>query len=365
MFSLTRLPLANHGARIWDVLGVGQLGHFDPAHEDHPSNAAVVYRVKSVVDIDLFNNADLATLADWWGVSTVLEGSGDNGATWGVDVMINRARAYREGMINLHEVPFLYYDANAAADERWKCVWLDSWKDSRLPAPYFDSTRAVIAYKSAPDPAGPWSEKTNLIAGTAFTGSAALADVGGPVITEPGGCVHPSGGMYFVYNLIANTANPADEVTKLCRLYQDVNGDWQRTDITASLFNIASDVAYFHSLNAAFPSTFPDWGATVNFTACDIVKVGVDYYLLFCPQDTNSKYIGWAAVKFTNINAGTLERDGSSNLVLAHYGNTAGLHHGPAGYSSQSTGSGIVISVLDDNLSPPFALAQSGANLPP
>jgi hypothetical protein len=338
--------------------GIAGLGRFDPKHEDDPSVANKVWRVSSVLDVDNLSNPHITPFNGWWMVSSGISSSADNGTTWSADTMVNLAEARRDGYLKNHEVPCLVYDAgDADANRRWKLVWMVMYMRKTLgPTDYRDPALSWISMKTAPAPTGPWSAEIRLLAGTSYSasntvdpGSVLFTESGGTVVSEPGTCAHPTSGFYMVYTVAAGVG-PANDLVKLCRIHHNGTA-WTKTDLGQPV-TMATDAAWFRAIGGAAPASFPDWDDTAGITACDIVKVGATYHLIMTPQTSGYAYRGFATCAFTNIDTASLTRS-SGNMTFGVSLNVAGpYHHGAATYSSKSTGSGIVISLLNPATAP-------------
>lgn len=321
--------------------GVGQHGIFDPSLAHDPASGWIWMSYSEVKDSEMWPTQNVA-------VQTRLAYSDDAGDTWNDASIINIAQDLELplGPPNNagtweHEVPALIHDPAAPMMERWKLIWMRYLQINHSPA----YMHGWLALKTAPGPAGPWSDERKLFAGLGYDtvndptiGPPEVMvnildpELSGVVIVAEPGLLATDEALYVT--MLAAEAGPHAGMIALLK-WPHPAGPWQ---YLGSFLNNAEDAPQFSCDGFSAPELFTQNGTT---------------YLIVTPQ-SNDRYDGTLVFEVTNLETAALKRvDGVPAISLEFHG-SEGTHNGAAGYHEQATAGGLIYSECDTSVAPLF-----------
>jgi hypothetical protein len=280
-------------------------------------------------------------------ISLRLARSDDKGASWTFVQVLNAASNDTVDVGGVptagqwrHEISTIVNDPmDPNPSRRWKLYWHEYFYDG-VDSHYL--THGWLAARYAPAPTGPWSAREILfgppLIESQFSPTLELNTLAPSTLSdclfhiEPGAMVYDND-LYFAFWCLTS-ANHEEFRTELIK--SENHGDtWSFVgEMTSS-----ADALPFSAL---------------NFTAPSLGTYQGDPILIITPQRTGpglggvevvSSYAGCMAVRFADLNAATLERNGSGELQpLATLEGDETLFRGACGYHEENTGGGIVMS---------------------
>ena len=313
--------------------GVGQNGIFDPSLATDPATGRIWMTYSEVSDSVLWPTQNTR-------IETRLAFSDDAGASWtDTGTVINPAEditlpqpAPNNAGTWTNEVSALVHDPGAPASERWKLLWHRYLQ--------INGNRAFqhgwIGLRTAAAPTGPWSAERKLFVGLLYDPVNDVT-IGPPevqldqldaelnavlVFTEPG-MVATAGSLFVA--LLAGEGTSQNGRIILLEL-PHASPTWRYRG--SFLVNAQDGPALgFH-----------------GFSAPALYVQGSTHYLLATPQ-TNDMYQGTFVFEIADLQTATLVRAGSvPTTILEVPPSTPGVFSGAAGYVSEATASGIIIS---------------------
>lgn len=253
-------------------------------------------------------------------VDTQLARSDDHGDTW--DFVLELNRAYDDEIGTWHqETSHLVCDPkDPDANAKWKLYWYE-WREH--------GAHSWIAYRSAPSPEGPWSEKEILFAGRfldpSHTARITVNDLDPSLfsvlaVTEPGVFVDKTGVIYMSLQACGFAGCTQQALLRST----DHNATW--TFVSTLVDNTDASALGFENLQAT-----------------DIFQSGDSVYLLSSPGIGN-KMVGLYVFRFEDLASGRLERDETGALIVHQFiDDDNGMHRGAGAYHAQNR-SGILFS---------------------
>lgn len=274
-------------------------------------------------------------------VDTHIASSSDNGVTWKFELELNTsyddgAKAWQE------ETSSLIYDpADPDTNSRWKIFWYEWWEHG---------TKSWIAYRHAPSPAGPWSNKEILFAGKfldpSFTARITVNNLDSilsntAAVTEPGAFVDSTGTIYL--------ALQACESTGCLRIVLVKSVDHGANWLFVSELTNTADAQKLSTSSLGAPDIFHAPGGT---------------YMLATPSNAQGKYEGLVVFRFADLASGKLDRDAKGALVVVKSpDDNNGQHRGAGTYDQRNKG-GVLMSQLRQPTTPFFNIVKLHACLP-
>lgn len=296
-------------------------------------------------------------------VTTQLARSGDQGASWTHVAELNPAP---EDTIEIEgtpstgrwwqEVSTLVHDpGDPDPGRRWKIYWHEYFHDTERRF-----LQGWIASRHAPSPEGPWSDRRRLF-GSSFTDAAFPTEVNvndlDPalamcvVYTEPGAVA--TGDDLYLALTCAALPEPITFSQVLLRS-ADHGESW---DLVATIAG-PQDASAFDA---------------INFQAPDLVHTGDGDYLLLTPvrqgvgldDQPGPAYQGCYAMRFADLAAGELERDGDGQLVAQrHVEGDPDRFRGACSFDGGNVAGGIVLSQFYPEEASPFQILATKQALP-
>lgn len=299
-------------------------------------------------------------------VETSIARSDDGGRTWRHVLKVNRTRPFagslpKEGKFRgtwWHEVSSLVYDPGDPG-RKWKLFWHhyvarhphNGTKDRMFALGW-------IAMRTAPSPAGPWSEETPLIGAGPFpfgmSNTRFKIQSLGPdyapyiVLTEPGAMAYDG----TLYMAMQGVRLPQQGQTKL---HHDI-------------ILIASEDhgRSWRGVGRLLPSETADRFGAKWFTGASLVSENGRVFLLATPEvpgDPQFDHQGTMIFEFEDIATGRLKMQGGLPHVLKHIRPTIGKG-GQADYDPQHAGGIVVPQAAWGNLPRLFRIYDTGERLP-
>ncbi len=327
----------------------GYYGAFDPSVEGDPRNPNWVWMAYSSGEENLppHDDADSSTIV------LRLAKSEDGGRSF-VDQMELSPRMQQRIMIPggipaiwHYEVPSLVRDDQAPADERWKVFAMRYLKINRRhcnPATQpCDNGRfyshSWIAYRSAPEPEGPWSPEKKFLSGSVYNESNTLVDTLSPLMsapllrhtmstalqncaafTEPA-AVSTTHGLYIAFTCATGNA----DTDRIITLKRDQNGQWYYRGV---LFDAEK------ARSIGLPS----------MDAADLFAFSGKIYLSLSAHLPGHLYQGCHVFEVTNLSTSQLRMVGETQPAVVSRIPSLGAHlNGGCTYDRQSGAMGMYI----------------------
>jgi hypothetical protein len=367
--------------------GGGALGIFDPSFAQETGSSRL-WMSYSAVDVSQFYVPSV-----YWAVSTRLAFSDDSGATWqDAGVVVSPFGEHSVGPLTVtspvppipassdgiwqSETSTLIYDLGAPAAERWKVFYMQYLHAAGF-SHFLDYN--WIAMRAAATP----QDLSGATAVKLFAGFGLQSD--GEVTTAP--AFSPIGGPPVI-RLNSDLTNAASGVS-LSELNNCVFAEpGLRANVSAiHMVMLCSDpvadkeyIVQFRCASPCTVTTAASWAylgrvltpadaaAATGFdhySAPDIVESAGRYYLIVTPVPAAGGYRGCRVYEYTDIDTGTLARDGGGvPIEVLRVTGEAGTHHGACSGRDGLLG-GILLSQYEP-ANPPetFRMYKSQVSLP-
>jgi len=251
----------------------------------------------------------------------------------------------------------------------WKVIW-DHHVENASLLDNRDWTRGWIALKGAnvPFPASGWSAEIKLFAGSIYNPNnnfspgnctySLLSQISDClVITEPG-ALSAVDGFYLAFHCQYGFNLPDVRIPLTKFVHQGSSLIWEYKGNFLNGTDAALVVNYYSQV-------IPELSLSIGFDAPDLFSVNGSTFLLVSPFDSNSTYRGCLLFQVYAIDNATLYRypDGTPKIVLYVPG-IPNSFRGACTFSSQSNGSGIVLSQLDLTKAAPFTIVNTMIEVP-
>jgi len=287
-------------------------------------------------------------------VHTSIARSTDHGQIWEYVLRINECTddtIIHESIpipgIWRHEVSTLVHDPDDENRE-WKLYWHRYF----TKPPYQSEDRLFaygwIAYKYAPDPAGPWSEETALFGAYPYP-------LGGYEVEVYLNQIHPD-----LEDIIA--FSEPGSLYKDGTLYLTLNGF---TEDGAEGVRVILISSKDHGQTWEYVSTLVDYDDAGHlgydfFTASSLVQVPGRIYLLVSPWgEEPTNHDGTYIFEFEDLTQGKLKRDAENHLIVHDYlppSIEGWTNAGESDYDQYNTAGGIVMSQTDTSVTDVFRI---------